>query len=96
MFGVKVTLSGVNTQYDERTDICVESAFSRCEFEYQFGKFLYAIETMGFNFETSEVYDSFMEEFQSGGTKFNKNYKLVYTFKDKDIEMLIYLKEMEV
>lgn len=61
MYSIKVEIEGELNIHGEPSSIAVETVCSRLNFRYFFGKFLYAIEKMGWNFVTADVYDECMK-----------------------------------
>lgn len=61
MYSVKVTLAG---KLNEVSSTTIDTSVTKSGFRYFLGKLLFAIESMGWNFITADVYDICMKEYE--------------------------------
>lgn len=96
MHSIKIEAEGNIDTHGEPASITAQTICSRVTFKDVFGKFLYSVERMGFNFVTSEVYDRFMEAFDKdielNGEEERNYWRELYTLSKEDEDNSISLK----
>lgn len=98
MYSIRVELEGELNIRGEPSKLEVETVCSRLNFRYFFGKFLYAIERMGWDFVTADVYDECMKVYDEDEESYNgeedRNYwRNLYKREENDFKMKVSIKD---
>lgn len=98
MYSIRVELEGELNIHGEPSKLEVETACLRLNFRYFFGKFLYAIERMGWDFVTADVYDECMKVYDEDEESYNGEedrgcWRNLYKREEDDFKMKVSIKD---
>lgn len=98
MYSIRVELEGELNIHGEPSKLEVETVCSRLNFRYFFGKFLYAIEKMGWKFVTADVYDDCMKVYDEDEESYNGEedrdyWRNLYKREENDFKMKVSIKD---